>query len=217
MLAGMFVPGRVAISIPRNAVLAFTAGEAVFILWCLWLERRQETGMPINSLIGQWRAEGLDVPDIDPEDGGAAARALFLLETPGPRAVISQRVSRDNPDPSARNIGAVLKAAGFARPDVLLWNVVPQYLSSADRNRNANAGQIRDAAPMTQAFINALPALRVVVFCGRRAQRQERHLSIPQGVTVFRTFHPGAMAYNRARCREHLQATFAGAFQAMGK
>lgn len=153
--------------------------------------------MPINSFIAQWRADGLDVPNIDPEEGGAAARALFLLETPGLRAVVSQRVSRDNPDPSARNMSKALEAEGFTRPDVLLWNVVPQYLSSANRNRNATARRIQDAAPMTQAFINAMPALRVVVFCGLKAQRQERYLSRPEAVTVFRTFHPGAMAYSQ--------------------
>lgn len=172
--------------------------------------------MPIHTLIRQWRTEGLDIPEIDPLDGGEAARALFLLETPGPRAVVSRRVSRDNPDPSARNVGKALGGAGFARSDVLLWNVVPQYLSDADKNRNATIQQIRDAAPKTQAFINAMRALRVVVFCGKRAQLQERLLSIPEGVAVFRTFHPGAQAYNRLRCREHLNITFAEAFRAIG-
>jgi hypothetical protein len=56
-------------------------------------------------------------------------------------------VSRDNPDPSAKNIGEVLDAAGFARSDVLLWNVVPYCVSTETQNRNATAAHIREADP----------------------------------------------------------------------
>jgi hypothetical protein len=37
------------------------------------------------------------VPNVDPIDGGVKARALFLLATPGRRAVGSGFVSQDNP------------------------------------------------------------------------------------------------------------------------
>lgn len=43
------------------------------------------------------------IPDFDPLDGGTAAHVLFLLEAPGPKAVISGFVSRNNPDETARN------------------------------------------------------------------------------------------------------------------
>lgn len=43
------------------------------------------------------------VPYFDPLDGGQYAEILFLLEAPGPRAVESGFISRNNPDPTAKN------------------------------------------------------------------------------------------------------------------
>lgn len=163
---------------------------------------------PLMDFIATIRARGLAVPNVDPADGGVRARALFLLETPGPRAVGTFYVSRDNPDPSARNMKFVLGYVGFARSEGLLWNVVPQCLSDRETNRNATAAQIREAAPDTQAFIDALPSLSVIVFCGRSAQRARKHLHFRQEVVVLETFHPGAQAYNHRRLRKHIQKTF---------
>jgi hypothetical protein len=164
---------------------------------------------PLTELILSWRARGLDVPNIDPDDGGVLASALFLLESPGPRAVGTGFISRDNPDPSARNTTAALAEAGFIRKDTVLWNVVPYCVSTVEENHNASIAQIRAAAPYTQQFIDLLADLTAVVFCGKRAQAAERYLSIR--ARVFRTFHPGAMAYNHPHLREHLRQTFAEA------
>ena len=60
---------------------------------------------PLNAFAASLRAElgdSYQIPGFDPQDGGVDARALFLLEAPGPKAVVSGRVSQDNPDPSAR-------------------------------------------------------------------------------------------------------------------
>ena len=101
-----------------------------------------------------------------------------------------------------------LDEAGFARADVVLWNVVPQCISTADRNANASMAQIRAAAPDTQAFIDRLPNLAVAVFCGRSAQRAIPLLRLPPHVQVLSTFHPGARSYNRLECRNHVHETF---------
>ena len=130
----------------------------------------------------------------------------FSLKSPGPRAVGTRFISRDNPDPSACNMGKALDATGFVRSDVLLWNVVPYSISTVDRNKNATPSQIRLAAPDTQDFLNLLPELRAVTFCGRRAQLAEPYLSIK--AQTFRTFHPGARAYNRLVCRDDMHGTF---------
>jgi hypothetical protein len=157
---------------------------------------------PLMDVVRNLRAGGLVVPNVDPNDGGVDARILVLLETPGPRAVESGFVSRDNPDPSAKNIGKVLDAAGFARSDILLWNVVPYCVS------NATAAHIREAIPASQAFIDRLQKLVAVVFCGRSAQRAQKSLRLPPGVVAFCTFHPGAQAFNNPRCRADINETF---------
>lgn len=167
---------------------------------------------PLMSLIEAWRGNGQNVPNVDPQDGGVRAKVLCLLESPGPRSVVEGGtgfISRDNPDPSARNMTKFLADAGLDRGDTLLWNAVPYCVSSATKNRNASPAQIREAAPYTQAFIDLLPELRVVVFCGRRAQLAIPHLHIR--VPILTTYHPALRPYRQPRCREHLHATMAEA------
>jgi uracil-DNA glycosylase len=159
-------------------------------------------------LIQGLRDRGLTVPNVDPHDGGTDAQALFLLESPGPKAVGTFFISRDNPDPSARNMGSSLDEAGFARKDVLLWNVVAQCIATETKNQNARTHQILEAAPDTQAFINKLTRLKVIVFCGEKAQRAVRHLAIPDDIEMLITFHPGAQSYNQPHLREHIHRTF---------
>jgi uracil-DNA glycosylase len=109
------------------------------------------------------------VPNVDPNDGGSLASALFLLESPGPKAVGTEFVSRDNPDPSARNMGRALDNAGFSRKEYVLWNVVPQCISTREQNRKPSRTQVGDAVADTLNFIRALKEPKVIVFCGRAA------------------------------------------------
>lgn len=65
------------------------------------------------------------MPYFDPADGGVEARCLFLLEAPGPRAVLSGSVSRDNPDQTAENFSKFLTDAGIDRLNTVIWSTVP--------------------------------------------------------------------------------------------
>jgi len=124
-------------------------------------------------------------------------------------AVSSSFISRDNNDPSARNIKAALAGAGFEREQTLLWNVVPYCVSTVQENRNATPAQIRAAIPKTQEFMGLIRNLEVVVFCGRRAQKAAPLLRFT--AKKFETFHTGAMSFNRASMRDDIHATFAEA------
>src|SRR6266404_1523547 len=69
----------------------------------------------LTALVEDIRSEtgrGKNVPNFDPADGGVAARCLFLLEAPGPKAVQSGFVSRNNPDETAKNFFELAQAAG---------------------------------------------------------------------------------------------------------
>ena len=164
--------------------------------------------LPLMNVVRDLRAQGLIVPNVDPNDGGVNARVLVLLETPGPKAVASGFVSRDNPDPTARNLGLVLDDVGLLRSDVVIWNVVPCCLSTADKNRNASLAEIREALPALQAFVDQLPKLVVVVFCGRSAQRVVGQVLLPSHVRTLKTFHTGTKSYRRLRCRADIHAKF---------
>jgi uracil-DNA glycosylase len=128
------------------------------------------------NVVRDLRAQGLIVPNVDPNDGGVNARVLVLLETPGPKAVASGFVPRDNPDPTARNLGLLLDDVGFLRSDVVTWNVGAIYcLSTADKNRSASLAEIRESLPALQAFCRSTTKA-----CGRsvlRAQRATRSWS----------------------------------------
>lgn len=165
----------------------------------------------LMDLVLELRKRGLRVPNVDPTDGGVEAKALFLLESPGPKAVDSDFVSRDNPDPSARNMKRELEVAGFERRQTTIWNVVPFCVSDEKTNRNASALHIRQSIPDTQAFIDRMTNLQVIVFCGRKAQLAIARLRIPPEISVLRTFHPGGQSYNHKRCRTDISRTFAEA------
>lgn len=163
---------------------------------------------PLMALVADLRARGLEAPNFDPLDGGIKASVAFLLESPGPKAVGTKYISRDNPDPSARNMASALYECGISRSETVLWNVVPYCVSTIEANRNASSKQIREAIPYTQPFLDALPKLRAVVFCGRKAQLSARLLNFSENQKIFSTFHPGARSFNQRRCREHIYATF---------
>jgi uracil-DNA glycosylase len=168
---------------------------------------------PLMELIRSWVTGERKFPNVDPNDGGVNARVLFLQHTPGRMAVESGFVSRDNRDPTAKNAGEALDYAGFARTDYVRWNVVPYYISTAVKDGKASPREVREAAPYTQAFIDSLPNLRAVVFCGGMAKKAIPHLKLPDGVDTLSTFHCAAQSYNHAHQREHILKTFKKAYE----
>lgn len=114
---------------------------------------------------------GRRMPRFDPNDGGAAARMLILLETPGPGVDAERTVSRDNPTGTARNLTRFLADARIARCDTVLWNTVPWIVHEPGaRNRPLRRGEIREGLSVLPDWLVLLPRLRVVVLAGRVAR-----------------------------------------------
>jgi len=114
---------------------------------------------------------GRRMPLFDSQDGGAAARLLILLETPGPGGAEVRAVSRDNPTGTARNLTRFLSEAGIARHDTILWNTVPWIVHQPGaRNRALRRGEIREGLAALPGFLALLPRLRVIVLAGRVAR-----------------------------------------------
>ncbi len=118
----------------------------------------------------------LDAPHFDPRSGGIHAEILLLLESPGPKVAGTGFASPDNPDRTAENLSCLLKLAGIGRERCLLWNIVPWQLSAAGVV-TPTAAQVRAAAPATLELLTLLPALRVVVLVGAKAQGGWRFVS----------------------------------------
>ncbi len=116
------------------------------------------------------RREHGEVPDPDPLDGGASARLLVLLETPGPRIRGTGFVSRDNPTGTAANLFHSLAEAGIPRSDTLIWNAIPWVIHRPGaRNRAPRPAEIRAGLATLPEFLSGLENLQAVVLAGRTA------------------------------------------------
>lgn len=132
-----------------------------------------------------------DVPDFDPRSGGVHSEILLLLESPGPKVAQTGFASPDNPDRTAENLSCLLKLAGISRERCLLWNIVPWQLSAAGVV-TPTAAQVRAATPATLELLTLLPALRVVVLVGAKAQGGWRFVSpaLPGPLPTVNCPHP---------------------------
>ena len=142
---------------------------------------------PVICHAAALRAKYGEVPDADPLDGGADARLLLLLETPGPTIGQSGLVSADNPTGTGRNLRRFCAEAGLDRLDRLIWNAVPWVIHAGGRNRAPRTAEIRDGLATLPPLLAAL-RLKAVVLAGRSASMAAPLL--PPGVPVLRMPHP---------------------------
>ncbi len=105
-----------------------------------------------------------DIPYFDPLDGGIQARCLFLLQDPGPKAVKSCFISRNNDDPTAENFFRLNEKAGLDRKLTVSWNIVPW------RVRDVGDQEIQQGIPYLRCLLQHLQNLEVIVLVGQKAQ-----------------------------------------------
>lgn len=132
------------------------------------------------------------VPRFDPLGGGAEARVLVLLETPGAGMTAADAVSRDNPSGTSRNFTKFALVAGLGREDTLLWNVVPWVVHAAGAaNRPVRRAKLREGLRTIPALLDLLPRLRAAVLLGRPAGQAEPVIRAARpGLPVFTAPHP---------------------------
>lgn len=137
-----------------------------------------------------------ELPYFDPRDGGVNVKTLFLLEAPGPKAVDSAFISRNNPDPSARNFFNLLQEAKISRADTVLWNIVPWYVGDGGRIRPVNDDDIRESLPYLKGLLALLPNLKVIILVGKRAQSAKGQIRQLNSLPIIETHHPSARSLN---------------------
>jgi len=157
---------------------------------------------PLTTFVDALRAEkGSDykIPYFDPWDGGIAAEVLFLLEAPGPKAVKSGFISRNNPDESAKNFFELNQQAGILRKRTTLWNIVPWFICSGSRIRAANSVDIHDGIRSLKSVLDLLPNLRAIVLVGKKAQYGKFRIEkLCSNIKFFNSPHPSPQFVNRA-------------------
>ena len=131
--------------------------------------------------------------------GGTQATLLYLLEAPGPRAIASGFVSRDNPDETAKNLLLLNREAGIERGKTVVWNIVPWYIGTGQKIRAASGRDTAAGAENLERLLNLLPRLRYVVFLGAHAAKAGPLIArLRPGLETFRVPHPSPMFVNRA-------------------
>jgi len=156
---------------------------------------------PLATFVRELRARcGPDrsIPYFDPHDGGIHADCLFLLEAPGPQAVASGFVSRDNPDETAKNFLLLSAEAGIERTRTAVWNIVPWYVGSGTKIRPANSVDIRSAEPALAALLSLLPELHTIVLVGAKAASARRAVAaLAPAAHMCDMPHPSPLFVNR--------------------
>ena len=154
---------------------------------------------PLNQLVERIRTDGTstDVPYFDPADGGIHARCLFVLEAPGPNAVKSGFVSRDNPDETAKNLYLLTQAAGLPRDITAIWNIVPWYIGTEGKIRPARRSDIAAGVVYLKSVCELIPNLRTIVLVGQKAQTVAGDIAIVvPDVEILRSPHPSPLFIN---------------------
>ena len=154
---------------------------------------------PLQKYLLHIRAEhpGKEIPNFDPFDGGVQAKALFLLESPGPKAVVSGFISRNNPDPTARNMCDLWQEAGIVRADTVFWNIVPWYVGDGKNIRAVRRDDICQSSPYVKDILSLLPNLKVIGLLGKQAQSAKSQISQFTNLPIVDMPHPSARVFNR--------------------
>lgn len=166
-------------------------------------QRRQMLNLPhmlplVNylDLIKKELGNEFDTPMFDPCDGGVNSKVLFLLEAPGPKAVGSCFISRNNPDPTAKNMNKLLYESGLKREETILWNIVPWYVGTGKKIRPVKMSDIKQVLPFLKQLIALLLNLRVIVLVGKRAQSAKNHLAKLTELPIICSYHPSNLSLN---------------------
>lgn len=144
------------------------------------------------------KGSSYQIPDFDPLDGGSNAQVLFLLEAPGPKAVISGFASRNNPDETAKNFFLLNEEASVDRRLTITWNAVPWYIGSGTKIRPARRDDVREADIWLKELLAALHELRFVIFVGQKSLHARGVVQDSRPTVQIMTMpHPSPMFINR--------------------
>ena len=221
---------------PNNSVVSFSAGNERFAYGKrMFLDAPRRFRDPVlvaarTAMLGTadrtlpletWardvearrRGRNADIvlPHFDPAEAGVEARALVLLEAPGPKTVPqwggSGFISVDNNDPTAKNIWTTRNQVGL-HDHVLVWNIVPWVLGRASVKPTPT--ELAQGAVEMRGLLKLLPDLRVIVLSGLKAHKGwDTHLDLAIGdqYRVLRTVHPAGQSFAQAGAKEKFAAT----------
>lgn len=166
------------------------------------LEQLEEPHIaPLTAFVRNLRADvgrNASIPYFDPWDGGIEAELMFLLEAPGPKAISSGFVSRNNPDETAKNLFELANEVKISRQRSVVWNVVPWYIGTGSKIRPANSSDIWSGIESLACLFELLPRVREVALLGKKAQKAEKQIrQLDPAISITSCAHPSPLFVNR--------------------
>ncbi len=167
----------------------------------------------LTRMVQNYHEKGVNMPWIDPADGGVQARMLILLQSPARSELTPRFVSLDNPCPSQQNLHRFLKQAGIKRKDIILWNTMP-WLTPLGEKISPTRNNVRKGVEIIKSLMPLLEDLTVVVLAGSVAlqtrpffEREYPH------ITLLTMPHPSPLSLCRASSvAEEIKTTLHQAF-----
>jgi uracil-DNA glycosylase len=177
-----------------------------------WEDKRrrlysEEKMKPLVELMEELReiSEGRHVPNFDPDDGGVNAEVLLLFQDPGPWVEkVSDFISEDNHDLTARRVKNIERTTGLDRERTIAWNAVPWQIvnevkKARKRELKSELKRVKEEKCLTRLlrkFEGHNP--RAVALFGKDhvwAFEDEVKEARP-GLKIFKTYHPSPIAMN---------------------
>ena len=128
---------------------------------------------PLTMRVQHYHEKGVDMPWVDPADGGIYARILILLESPARSELTPRFVSLDNPCPSQQNLSRFLKQARIKRKDIIIWNTMP-WITPSGRKISPTKENINKGLAIIQSLMPLLKDITVVVLAGSVASQTRK-------------------------------------------
>lgn len=91
-----------------------------------------------------------------------------------------------------------MAAAGIAREEIAVWNVVPWYIGNEAGTsiRAANGSDVRAGIEYLAPLVSAMPNLRCIVLVGGAARQAHMFLSRVTTARIVSCHHPSARVLN---------------------
>ena len=137
------------------------------------------------------------------KDAVHTAPILALLQDPGKSGAEKQEkiCSIENEDQTSRNQEKAIMSAGIETKDIVFWN----FYASFDIGKNFRIKSQKKWAKEIVKLIGLMPNLKVVLVCGKEAQKGMRFVELDKDITLIESPHPSWRGQWRPGAKDELK------------
>ncbi len=137
------------------------------------------------------------------KDAVYSAQILALLQDPGNSDAERTKVCSiaENKDATSRNQERAIKSAGIDTNNIVFWN----FYASFDIGKNFRIKSQKKWAKEIVKLIGLMPNLKVVLVCGKEAQKGMRFVELDKDITSIESPHPSWRGQWRPGAKDELK------------